>query len=84
MCGKDGKPPSGEATAEAIKHILETCRTRRRPGAALHDAEEAQLRIEEGWQFVAVVSELKMMLDGVADVVQKLGLRRAVETTAKY
>ena len=48
------------------------------------NAEEARHRIEEGWQFVAVVSELKMMLDGVADVVQKLGLKRQVETTAKY
>src|SRR6202165_1657957 len=26
MRGKDGKPPSGEATTEAMKHILETCK----------------------------------------------------------
>src|SRR5205085_12541874 len=26
MRGKDGKPPSGEATAEAMKHILATCK----------------------------------------------------------
>jgi hypothetical protein len=30
------------------------------------------------------VSELKMMLDGMNDVVQKLGLRGKAETTAKY
>ena len=85
MRSKDGKPPSGEATSQAMKHILETCQ-KHRVAAGLHccSAEEARLRIEEGWQFVAIASELKMMLDGVADVVQKLGLRRAVETTAKY
>ena len=77
MRGKDGKPPSGEATAEAMKHILATCRKHGvAPGLHCMNAEEARHRIEEGWQFVAVVSELKMMLDGVADVVQKLGLQR--------
>ena len=85
MRGKDGKPPSGEATAEAMKHILATCRKHGvAPGLHCMNAEEAKHRIEEGWQFVAVVSELKMMLDGAADVVQKLGLRRQGETTAKY
>ena len=85
MRGKDGKPPSGEATTEAMKHILATCRKHGvAPGLHCMNAEEAKHRIEEGWQFVAVVSELKMMLDGAADVVQKLGLRRQGETTAKY
>jgi 4-hydroxy-2-oxoheptanedioate aldolase len=85
MRGKDGKPPSGEATAEAMKHILATCRKHGvAPGLHCMNAEEAKHRIEEGWQFVAVVSELKMMLDGMNDVVQKLGLRGKTETTAKY
>ena len=85
MRGKDGKPPSGEATTEAMKHILATCRKHGvAPGLHCMNVEEARHRIEEGWQFVAVVSELKMMLDGVADVVQKLGLKRQAEATAKY
>ena len=85
MRGKDGRPPSGEATAEAMKHVLATCRKHGvAPGLHCMNADEARLRIEEGWQFVAVVSELKMMLDGVADVVQKLGLKRQGETAAKY
>ena len=37
-------------------------------------------RIEEGWQFIAIGSELKMMLDGAADVVQKLGPKGQAET----
>src|ERR1700736_4075222 len=61
----DGKPPSGEATTRAMKHILETCRKHGVP-AGLHcfNPEEARHRIEEGWQFIAVGSELRMMLDG--------------------
>ena len=85
MRGKDGKPPSGEATTEAMKHILATCRKHGvAPGMHCMNAEEAKHRIEEGWQFVAVISELKMMLNGMNDVVQKLGLRGKAETTAKY
>src|ERR1700683_2563805 len=66
MRGKDGKAPSGEATTEAMKHILATCRKHGvAPGVHCMSAEESRHRIEEGWQFVAVTSELKMMLDGV-------------------
>src|SRR5207249_6034693 len=52
MRSKDGKPPSAEATNRAMKHTLETCRKHKVP-AGLHclTAEEAKVRIEEGWQF---------------------------------
>src|SRR5438132_7605645 len=55
MRSKDGKPPSGEATAQAMKHILETCRKHKVP-AGLHcgTADEVLHRIEEGWQFLAI------------------------------
>src|SRR5437764_2389526 len=64
MRGKDGRPPSAEATAEANKHILATCK-KHGVAAGYHcmSAEEARHRIEEGWQFLAVSSELRMMLD---------------------
>jgi 4-hydroxy-2-oxoheptanedioate aldolase len=85
MRSKDGKPPSGEATSQAMKHILETCR-KHKVAAGLHcgSAEEARLRIEEGWQFIAIGSELKMMLDGTAKVVQGLGMERQKGEMAKY
>jgi 4-hydroxy-2-oxoheptanedioate aldolase len=74
MRSKDGKPPSAEATAQAMKHILATCR-KHGVAAGVHctSPEEARHRIEEGWQFIAIGSELKMMLDGVRDVMQRLG-----------
>jgi 4-hydroxy-2-oxoheptanedioate aldolase len=84
MRSPDGKPPSGEATARAMQHILATCRKHGVP-AGLHtfSAEEARRRIEEGWQFIAVNSELRMMMDGVNSVLSGLGIRRQ-EGAAKY
>jgi hypothetical protein len=39
---------------------------------------EAQSRIAQGWQFVAISSELRMMLDGAALALQPfLGERRS-------
>jgi len=74
MRSKEGRPPSGEATAEAMRHILSTCR-KHKVAAGLHcySGEEARHRIEEGWQFVGIASELKMMLNGTALELQRLG-----------
>jgi 4-hydroxy-2-oxoheptanedioate aldolase len=74
MRGKDGKGPSGEATAQAMKHILSTCRKYNVPaGLHCYSPEEARHRIEEGWQFIAIGSELRMMLDGAGDILRRLG-----------
>jgi 4-hydroxy-2-oxoheptanedioate aldolase len=84
MRGKDGKPPGGEATTQVLKHVLATCKKHGvAPGIHVGSAEEARVRIAEGWQFIAVQSELKMMLDGVARVVQGLGVQQQTEM-AKY
>src|SRR5437773_6062819 len=62
MRTKDGKPPSGAATKEALDHILAACKKHKvAPGIHCGSAEEANLRIAEGWQFIAIGSELKMM-----------------------
>jgi 4-hydroxy-2-oxoheptanedioate aldolase len=84
MRSKDGKPPNGEETSRVMKHILETCRKHKVP-AGLHcgSADEAAHRIDEGWQLLAVTSELRMMLDGVSQVIQKLGMDRNKDL-AKY
>ena len=88
MRSKDGKPPSGEATTQAMKHVLATCK-KHSVAAGIHcfSAEEARQRIEEGWQFLAIGSELKMMLDGVKHVLDRLGLKKEGENEtqmAKY
>jgi 4-hydroxy-2-oxoheptanedioate aldolase len=85
MRSADGKPPSGEATTRAMKHILETCRKYNVPaGVHCFNADEARHRIEEGWQFIAVGSELRMMLDGANDFVRQLGLSKPKAEVAKY
>src|SRR5262249_6711246 len=46
MRSKDGKPPSGEATSEAMKHILATCKKHKvAPGVHCFSVAEAQARI---------------------------------------
>jgi 4-hydroxy-2-oxoheptanedioate aldolase len=85
MRSADGKPPGASATAEAMKHILQTCRKHGvAPGLHCMSAEEARHRIQEGWQFVAVGSELKMMLSGAEEVVKTLGLTRMGTDMARY
>jgi 4-hydroxy-2-oxoheptanedioate aldolase len=84
MRGPDGKPPSGEATAQVMKRILDACRRHGvAPGLHCTSGEEARHRIEEGWQFVAIASELRLMLNGVNEVLGKLGTRQKGEI-AKY
>src|SRR5438067_6343083 len=77
MRSKEGRPPSAEATNQAMRHILETCCKHRVP-ARLHcgSAEEALRRIEERWQFLAIGSELKLMLGAAGEVMKKLGAAR--------
>lgn len=84
MRSKDNKPPSAEATKQAMDHILKTCQ-KHKVAAGVHcgSAEEVLERIAQGWQFLAITSELKMMLNGADQVIQKLGQGKAREM-AKY
>src|SRR5262249_37187156 len=85
MRSSEGKPPSAEATNQAMKHVLATCRKHKvAPGLHCGSADEARIRIEEGWQFIAIGSELRMMLNGANDIVQKLGAGRPKAEMAKY
>ena len=85
MRTKDGKPPSPQATKEAMEHILKTCKKYGvAPGVHTGSADEANAKIAEGWQFIAITSELKMMLNGAAMEVQKLPIAKKKEEMAKY
>jgi 4-hydroxy-2-oxoheptanedioate aldolase len=85
MRSKDGRPPSADATRQAMAHILATCKKHGVP-AGLHcsSADEVNQRIADGWQFLAIGSELKMMLDGAAMHVQKLAGAGGKVEMAKY
>ncbi len=77
MRGTDGRGPSGEATSQAMKHILATCKKYGvAPGVHCFSGEEVKARAEEGWQFMALNSELKMMLDGASTSLTKIGTQQ--------
>jgi 4-hydroxy-2-oxoheptanedioate aldolase len=84
MRGPDGKPPSAAQTSEAMKEILAACR-RCKVAAGVHcfSAEEVVQKSEEGWQFLAINSELKMMVDGAATILKTVGGRQKGDF-AKY
>ena len=70
----DGTPPTPEVFEKALQDILAGCK-RLGVAAGLHtfSTDDAKRRIAEGWQFIAVNSELKFMTDGAAKVVADLG-----------
>lgn len=74
MRAADGTPPTPQAFEQALQDILAGCK-RVGVAAGLHtfSVEDAKRRIAEGWQFIAVNSELKFMTDGAAKVVAALG-----------
>ncbi len=64
MRAADGTPPAADVFKETLQAILDGCRKLKIP-AGIHtfSPEEAKMRIAEGWQFIAINSELKFMVD---------------------
>jgi len=84
MRSKDNKPPSGEAMTEALQHVLKTCKKIGVPaGLHCYSAEEAATRIAEGWQFLAIGSELRLMMSATGAELKKLGALKKSDL-AKY
>jgi 4-hydroxy-2-oxoheptanedioate aldolase len=65
MRAADGTPPRAEEILQTLERILAACRRQKVP-AGIHcfSAEEARRRADQGWQFLAINSELRFMLDG--------------------
>ena len=76
MRDEEGNPPTAESFTNALTDILAGCNSLGIP-AGIHtfNLEEAKMRIDEGWQFIAVASELKFMLEGAAKIVNGLELK---------
>jgi 4-hydroxy-2-oxoheptanedioate aldolase len=84
MRSKDGRPPSEAATNEAHQRILASCKKNKVPaGIHCYSPEQIRQRIEEGWQFLALSSELRLMMDGVNHAIKALGLQPQGES-ARY
>ena len=83
MRDQSGKAPSPEVFKQTLADILAGCRRLKVP-AGIHtfSIEEAKMRIEEGWQFIAINSELKFMTEAAKAVVGALG--RNTGEVARY
>ena len=84
MRGPKGEPPTPEATKQAWQDILAACKRHHVP-AGIHcfSVDEVRARMAEGWQFLAINSELRMMMDGAAAVKPLLG-EKAKGDSVKY
>lgn len=85
MFTADGKPPPPEAFKQALADILAGCK-RLKVAAGIHtfSVEDARMRIDEGWQFIAVNSELRLMMDASKKVTDALGLCKSAADMVKY
>ncbi|MEZ6143729.1 MAG: aldolase/citrate lyase family protein [Zavarzinella sp.] len=84
MRDPQGVPPPADRFESTLQAILAGCK-RLKIAAGIHtfSIEDAQRRINEGWQFVAVNSELKMMMESAGKIVDGLGLQSGGDL-AKY
>lgn len=83
-----GKKPVFESNdkefKDAVAHVLKTAKKHGvAPGIHVLDADAAQRRIAEGFQFIAITSEAGMMLAKAGEFAKTLGLG-AGKTVAKY
>lgn len=69
MRDEAGNPPTRERIEEVFERILEAARAQGVPaGLHVQTIEEAVSRIDQGWQFIAVGSELSLMLRAAQEV----------------
>ncbi len=81
----DGTPPSKQQMEDTLGRIREACK-RNGVASGLHvqTIDDAKRRIAEGWQFIAVGSELKFMLQGAAQVAREIHPDLIAGELAKY
>jgi 4-hydroxy-2-oxoheptanedioate aldolase len=85
MKGADGAPPSNEVFEATLGRIRESAKRNHLPcGLHVLTAADALRRAREGWQFIAVGSELKMMIDGASDITRQVRGGDAASDLAKY
>jgi 4-hydroxy-2-oxoheptanedioate aldolase len=76
--------PAPEELEAMLQRVLATGKKVGTPvGLHVQSIEQVEQRIEEGWQFIAVGSELKMMITEAQRLVTGLGLSEASDL-ARY
>ena len=85
MRAADGTPPSKDALEAELQLILAAAKRQNVPcGLHVFSNEDAKKRIAEGWQFIAVNSELKMMLQGASALAREVHPELMTSELAKY
>ncbi|MFO0909297.1 MAG: aldolase/citrate lyase family protein [Isosphaeraceae bacterium] len=81
----DGTPPTPELMESTLTRIREAAQRHRVPcGLHVTSSDAALRRAREGWQFIAVGSELKLMLDATAQLVQATNPDIDASSLARY
>ncbi len=81
----DGIDPSPDALEAMLQRVLETGKKVGTPvGLHQQTPEQVKQRISEGWQFIAIASELKMMVTGAQQFVAELNLKQEAADLARY
>ena len=81
----DGQPPSKPQMEDTLQRILAAAKRNGVPcGLHVQTAADASRRAAEGWQFIAVASELKFMLEGASALARAMNPGVAAGELARY
>ena len=81
----DGTDPSPEDFEAMLQRILDAGKQAETPvGLHVQTVADVQHRIAQGWQFIALASELKMMVNEAQRLVNKLELSGESDDLARY
>ena len=85
MRGPDGVDPSPEQLEAMLQRVLAAGKKTGTPvGLHVQSVEAVQKRIAEGWQFIAIASELRMMVGEAQRLATALDLKRQKGDLARY
>jgi len=85
MRGPDGNDPSPEEHEAMLQRVLAAGKKTGTPvGLHVQSTEMVEKRIAEGWRFIAIASELKMMVSEAQRIVGSLNLTEQTADLARY
>ena len=85
MRAPDGTPPTKAELEAALQRILAAAKRHHVPcGLHVFSMEDVHKRIAEGWQFLALNSELKMMMQGAAEAAHEFHPELSAKDSVKY
>ncbi len=84
MKAADGTPPTPDEFEAALQQVLAAGKRAGTPvGLHVQSVDDVRRRVDEGWQFLALKSEMKMMLEQADADVRALGMT-AADDLARY